>query len=58
MRGWSLANPKKRKTKGGIMRFANAWLAKVQDGHHPKEVANGSDAGRDEKAAAEYGICL
>lgn len=58
MRGWSIANPKKRKTKGGIMRFANAWLAKVQDGYHPKEGSNGSDAGRDEKAAAEYGICL
>lgn len=58
MRGWCIANPKKRKTKSGVMRFANAWLAKVQDGYHPKEGSNGSDAGRDEKAAAEYGICL
>ncbi len=58
MRGWSLANPKKRKTKGGIMRFVNAWLAKAQDACRPKEGANGNDAGRDEKASAEYGICL
>lgn len=29
--GWSEANPKKRKTKGGVMRFINAWLAKEQD---------------------------
>lgn len=31
MRGWLNANPAKRKTKTGIMRFINAWLAKEQD---------------------------
>lgn len=31
MRGWLLANPSKRKTKKGILRFANSWLARVQD---------------------------
>lgn len=29
--GWCEANPKKRKTKGGVMRFVNAWLSKEQD---------------------------
>ena len=31
MRGWCEANPKKRKTKNGVKRFINAWLAKEQD---------------------------
>lgn len=31
MAGWSYANPSKRKTKGGIQRFINGWLAKEQD---------------------------
>lgn len=31
MKGWLLSNPKKRKTKQGIMRFVNAWLAKEQN---------------------------
>ena len=31
MRAWSLSNPAKRKTPGGIARFINAWLAKAQD---------------------------
>ena len=31
MAGWCDANPQKRKTKGGIQRFINAWLAKEQD---------------------------
>lgn len=31
MRGWCLANPSKRKTKKGIMRFINNWLSKEQD---------------------------
>ena len=34
MKGWATANPKKRKTKGGILRFINAWLAKEQDNYH------------------------
>jgi len=36
MRGWCLSNPQKRKTKKGIMRFVNTWLAKEQDrgGNH------------------------
>lgn len=31
MKGWLLANPKNRKTKSGIMRFVNGWLAKEQN---------------------------
>lgn len=31
MNGWLDANPKKRKTKNGIMRFINGWLAREQD---------------------------
>ena len=34
MKGWSDANPTKRKTKAGIKRFINAWLAKEQDKYH------------------------
>lgn len=31
MIGWLDANPKKRKTRKGIKRFINAWLARAQD---------------------------
>ena len=31
MAGWCEANPKKRKTKSGIKRFINSWLAGAQD---------------------------
>ncbi len=31
MRGWLLANPKRRKTSRGIGRFINSWLAREQD---------------------------
>lgn len=31
MRGWLDANPSKRKTKAGIKRFVNGWLAREQD---------------------------
>lgn len=34
MRGWLLGNPKRRKTKQGIGRFVQSWLAKAQDGAH------------------------
>ena len=34
MKGWSEANPKRRKTKGGIKRFINSWLAGEQDKYH------------------------
>lgn len=31
MRGWLLTNPGRRKTKRGIKRFVNSWLAREQD---------------------------
>lgn len=31
MKGWLNANPKKRKTRSGILRFINGWLSKKQD---------------------------
>lgn len=31
MRGWLIANPAKRKTKNGILRFVTNWLAREQD---------------------------
>lgn len=31
MRGWLIANPKRRKTASGISRFVNNWLAKEQN---------------------------
>jgi len=31
MRAWCIANPAKRKTRGGVMRFVNSWLSKEQD---------------------------
>jgi hypothetical protein len=31
IRGWNLSNPKKRKTKSGILQHINAWLAKEQN---------------------------
>ena len=35
MVGWSNANPAKRKTKGGMKRFVNAWLSREQDKYKP-----------------------
>jgi predicted phage replisome organizer len=31
MRGWSLSNPEKRKTRRGVARFVNGWLSREQD---------------------------
>ena len=31
MKGWANANPTKRKTRRGILRFINSWLSKEQD---------------------------
>lgn len=45
MKGWLDANPTKRKTKAGILRFINSWLSKEQDksgfttATNPKETA-------------------
>ena len=31
MRGWLLSDPKRRKTRTGIMRFVNSWLSREQN---------------------------
>lgn len=31
MRGWSISNPKRRKTRDGVLRFINSWLAGKQN---------------------------
>lgn len=35
MKGWCKDNPTKRKTKRGIRKFVNNWLAREQDKFHP-----------------------
>lgn len=35
MKGWLDANPRRRKTKSGILRFVNSWLAREQDKGRP-----------------------
>ena len=37
---WALSNPTKRKTKKGILRSINSWLAKVQDQGGYKNAVN------------------
>ena len=32
IRIWNLSNPKQRKTKAGVMRHINTWMARVQNG--------------------------
>ena len=44
MRGWCLANPTKRKTKAGVMRFVANWLAKEQNSGKSKPTAKPSVA--------------
>ena len=58
MRAWCIANPTNRKTKRGILRFVNTWLAKAQD--KPKGNSNGthqpreSASGRAERLGNEH----
>ena len=35
MKGWLQGNPTRQKTKSGIMRFINSWLAKEQNRGSP-----------------------
>lgn len=43
MVAWSKANPAKRKTRKGVLRFVTGWLAREQDkgGRHPPPSAHG-----------------
>lgn len=52
MVAWLDSNPTKRKTRSGIERFINSWLARTQDSggsKGQKEVRNVTDAGRKEE---------
>jgi hypothetical protein len=57
MKGWLMANPKKAKTRSGILRFINSWLSKAQDrGGNEKAKRNGqhlTPVQRVQKAFAE-----
>ncbi len=45
MKGWLMANPERRKTKRGILRFINSWLSKEQDrGHGQRQVRQSEDS--------------
>lgn len=50
MRGWAIANPTKRKTKNGIKRFINSWLAKEQDRRRATQ-----NNGRESRQPEEWG---
>ena len=41
MKGWCQANPTKRKTRKGISRFINNWLARTQDKGGSKTTSTG-----------------
>ena len=55
MRGWCVANPTKRKTKGGILKFVNAWLAKAQD--NSKGQPNGTSQRKESAAERSERLC-
>ena len=46
MKGWLTANPTKRKTRAGILRFITAWLARTQDKGGNKHDTSGNDKDR------------
>lgn len=61
MKGWCDANPRKRKTAGGMKRFINAWISKVQNrGGTPgytqsyNQTAGGSKVERFAQGAREW----
>ncbi len=41
MRGWLSANPTKRKTANGVLRFVNSWLSKRQDSGGSRQMTDG-----------------
>lgn len=56
MRGWLLSNPKNRKTKSGIMRFVNSWLAREQNSARPAGGASGGKPTKAQELDAFYGM--
>ncbi len=57
MKGWADANPSKRKTRGGIKRFINAWLAKEQDKYHGPQGGTQNGAAS-QYSGTKYGTCI
>jgi hypothetical protein len=61
MRGWCVTNPTNRKTRAGVLRFVNRWLAKEQNqarpgnggGHDPSSRGGASLADRAAERARE-----
>jgi hypothetical protein len=41
MKSWSVSNPKKRKTKNGMLAFVNNWLSKEQNRHTAPVIKTG-----------------
>lgn len=56
MAGWLDGNPKNRKTKNGIRRFINSWLARAQDQGNAKKRkgSGGSGPGFDRTTSDNY----
>jgi len=46
MRQWCIANPRKRKTKRGVLAFCNFWLTKEQDRASTRLPAAGTGRGQ------------
>jgi predicted phage replisome organizer len=57
MKGWADANPSKRKTRGGIKRFINGWLAKEQDKYHGPQ-GGGQNGAASQHSGNRYGTCI
>lgn len=60
MRAWCIANPRNRKTRSGVLRFATSWLTRAQNSarpngatHAPRERIDNSAPARVERAIAE-----
>lgn len=60
MRGWCISNPQKRKTRRGITRFVNSWLAKEQDKGYRKTANHAAHypQGRAEAEGSGYNRAL
>lgn len=57
MKGWADANPSKRKTRKGIKRFINSWLAREQDKYHGPQ-GGGQNGAASQHSQNRYGTCI
>ena len=56
MKGWSIANPNKRKTRRGICKFINTWLTKAQKEKTEKREMNGKNSALDTRTIDSFGV--